>query len=92
MQPTAEHLKDALAEAERMCDAGEDEHFVGHSLLYFAERDKLTARIIERLELFIRFGMSTRDLSHLRKALEALERFDEHAKNPEAREEEDLNL
>ena len=85
-RPTDDEMEIALQEARRMRDEGYDGSFMARSLLYLSAKDALAEKVVKQVRMFLKFGMSTEDLSHLRKAVEAWESF-EYRQGGEAREE-----
>jgi len=57
MKPTPEELRNALQKAERMRDQGDDPDFLAKTLLYLRRRDETLEKVLEHLELFLRFGL-----------------------------------
>ncbi|WP_051301778.1 hypothetical protein [Sedimenticola selenatireducens] len=57
MKPTTEQLSNALQTAERMREQGEDPDFLAKTLLYLHRRDETLEKVLEHLELFLRFGL-----------------------------------
>lgn len=68
--PSDDEMKEALAEAGRMRESGDDPHFVAKALLNLNYRVKGLERVMEAAELFLRSGMAVAEHQRLRKALE----------------------
>lgn len=71
MKPTPDELRQALAEAERLRDAGKDEHFLAKSLLYQNARLERLEEVRRHAELLIRFGQDEHEHAQLVRVLEA---------------------
>ncbi|MCW8905181.1 hypothetical protein [Sedimenticola sp.] len=80
MKPTDEELERALLKAESMRDRKEDPDGLAKVLLYLRRRDKMLERVLEHLELFLRFGLPVDE--HMK-----LVRLVEEAKIQESREQ-----
>ncbi len=57
MKPTDEQLEKALQRAEQMRERDDDPDFLAKSLLYLHQRDQMLEKVLEHLELFLRFGL-----------------------------------
>lgn len=57
MKPTDEQLEKALQRAEQMRERDADPDYLAKSLLYLHQRDQMLGRVLEHLELFLRFGL-----------------------------------
>lgn len=80
MKPTENELATALQTAEGMRDRGEDPDHLAKVLLYLHRRDLMLERVLDHLELFLRFGLPVEE--HMK-----LVRLVEEAKIQEAREQ-----
>ncbi|WP_260292578.1 hypothetical protein [Sedimenticola hydrogenitrophicus] len=80
MKPTDDELANALQTAEGMRERGEDPDNLAKVLLYLHRRDEMLERVLDHLELFLRFGLPVDE--HMK-----LVRLVEEAKIQEAREE-----
>ncbi|WP_275099707.1 hypothetical protein [Sedimenticola hydrogenitrophicus] len=80
MKPTDDELTNALQTAAGMRERGEDPDNLAKVLLYLHRRDEMLERVLEHLELFLRFGLPVEE--HMK-----LVRLVEEAKIQEAREE-----
>ncbi len=67
--PTEEEMKDALAEAGRMREQGEDPHHIAKALLNLNYRVKSLEKVLEAAELFYRSGQSVTEHQKLKKAI-----------------------
>lgn len=67
--PTDQELKQALAEAGRMREQGEDPHHIAKALLNLNYRVKSLEKVLEAAELFYRSGQSVTEHQRLRKAI-----------------------
>lgn len=73
MKPTAEELKEALAEMERMrVEAEEDPHHLVKCFLHLYRRNEVLERVLEHAELYLRFGLPEEEHAQLRKLLDAI--------------------
>lgn len=73
MKPTAEELKAALAEIERMRIEGEpDPHHLIKCFLYLNQRNEVLEKVLEHAELYLRFGQPEDEHARLRKLLDAI--------------------
>lgn len=68
--PTEAELEEALAEAARMREKGEDPHHVAKALLNCHYLVQQLERVMEAAELFFRSGMAVHEHQELRKALD----------------------
>ncbi|AKH21629.1 hypothetical protein [Sedimenticola thiotaurini] len=57
MKPTDDQLNRALRLAEQMRERDDDPDFLARSLLYLHQRDQMLEKVLEHLELFLRFGL-----------------------------------
>ncbi|WP_428604452.1 hypothetical protein [Sedimenticola sp.] len=57
MKPTEEELELALQTALQMRNEGEDPHHLAKALIYLHRRDEMLERVLDHLELFLRFGL-----------------------------------
>ncbi len=68
--PTAEELEDALREAARMREQGDDPHHVAKALLNLNYRVRSLERVLEAAELYFRSGQAVAEHQRLRQAIE----------------------
>ncbi len=68
--PSEAEMKEALAEAARMRESGDDPHHLAKALLNLNYRLKSLEHVKEAAELFLRSGMAVAEHQRLRKALE----------------------
>ncbi len=68
--PTEEELKQALAEAARMREQGEDPHHIAKALLNCNYRLQQLEKVMHAAELYFRSGMAVHEHQALRKALD----------------------
>ena len=73
---TSDELEQALDLAQAMREKDKDKYNLGHALLYLQQRNKLLEDLRVKADYYIRFGMGTRELTDLRKALEHLHELD----------------
>jgi hypothetical protein len=72
--PTRKQLEEALAEAARMRERGEDEHHVAKALLSLNYRLHALENVLEAAQHFLRSGLAPHEHTELLKAIEAAER------------------
>lgn len=85
MKPTSAEIENALKTARTMRERGEDPDYLAKTLLYLFRRDEMLEKVLEHLELFLRFGLPVGE--HMK-----LVRLVEEAKAQQAMERgEDLN-
>lgn len=77
-KPSKEELAEALAEAGRMREQGEDEHFVAKSLLNHNYRLKMYEELYHAIEHYIRSGQSDLEHGKLMRALDKIRKDEEH--------------
>lgn len=63
-------MKEALAEAGRMREVGEDPHHVAHALLNMRYQNVHYGHLMEAVEHYMRSGMATLELQRMRIAIE----------------------
>ena len=72
-KPTPEELDVAIKEAIRLRENGEDEHFLGKSLLNHNYRLQLLEDVLTKAKLYLHSGHSSREHTLLVKAIEKAE-------------------
>lgn len=77
-KPSKEELAEALAEAGRMREQGEDEHFVAKSLLNHDYRLKLYEQLYQSVEHYMRSGQSEQEHGKLMKILDKIRSEERH--------------
>lgn len=77
-RPSKEELTEALAEAGRMREQGEDPHFVAKSLLNHDYRLKLYEQLYQVAEHYLRSGQGETEHSKLMKILEKIRSEERH--------------
>lgn len=77
-KPTAEELQQALAEAGRMREQGEDPHFVAKSLLNHNYRLKYLEHLYEQVGHFLHSGMNQHEHSKLTKLMDKIQSEERH--------------
>ena len=75
-KPTPEQLKEALAEAVRMREQGEDPHFVARTLLNLNYRGRYLEKVCETAERYLNTGLEPGLHSELVKAIAAYKEAD----------------
>jgi hypothetical protein len=74
MKPTPAELNQALAEAERLRDMGQDAQHLAKTLLYQHERLRHLEEIYVHAERLVRFGLDEHEHALLVRALDAAKR------------------
>mgnify|MGYP006909110816 CR=1 FL=1 len=69
--PTEAELHEALAEAARMREQGEDRHHVAKTLLNLEYRNRHLERVLQAAEQFLLSGMAVQEHERLERAIEA---------------------
>jgi hypothetical protein len=69
--PTEAELREALAEAARMREQGEERHHLAKVLLNLEYRNRQLERVLEAAELFLLSGMAVQEHERLERAIEA---------------------
>ena len=77
-RPTQEELAQALAEAARMREQGEDEHHVAKALLNHDYRLKMLEQLYQAIEHYIRSGQSDIEHGKLMKILDKIRSEERH--------------
>lgn len=88
MKPSADELKQALAEAERLRAINADQHHLAKAMLYQHERLQHLEEVRRLAERLMNFGQDEHDHALLVKALGAAR----HAEEQAGREEGDFGL
>lgn len=78
-RPTDEELADALQEAGRMREQGEDPHFVAKSLLNHNYRLNYLLQLYHQLEHYFHAGQAESEHTRLIKMLEKVRQEERHA-------------
>lgn len=79
MKPTAEELKQALDEAERLRESDADPHHLAKTLLYQHERLQHLEAVRRLAERLVNFGQDEHEHALLIKALDAARHAEERA-------------
>jgi 3-hydroxyisobutyrate dehydrogenase-like beta-hydroxyacid dehydrogenase len=87
-KPTPQELEEALAEAVRMREHGEDPHHVAKALLNLNYRMKHLEQVAECADRYVHFGLAEHDHAALLRAIEAYKRVDAITEGTEAQEQE----
>ena len=77
-RPTHDELADALAEAGRMREQGEDPHHIAKCLLNHEYRLKYLAQLYEQVQHYMRSGQSSTEHSKLTRLLDKIESEERH--------------
>lgn len=77
-KPSKEELAEALAEAGRMREQGEDPHFVAKSLLNHDYRLKLFEQLYQCVEHYLRSGQAEQEHGKLMKILDKIRSAERH--------------
>lgn len=72
--PTTEELEQALAEAARMREQGEDEHHVAKALLNLHYRAQLMQKAVDAARHYLHSGLAPHEHAELVKAIAAVDR------------------
>jgi hypothetical protein len=72
--PTREEFEEALAEAARMREQGEDQHHVAKALLSLNYRLHALEKVREAAQHFLHSGLAPHEHTELLKAIEAADR------------------
>ncbi|MCW8827795.1 MAG: hypothetical protein OQK94_01930 [Gammaproteobacteria bacterium] len=68
--PTEEELQEALAEAARMREHGEDPHHIAKALLNINYQNEQLKHVLRAVELYFNSGMAVAEHQKLKKAVE----------------------
>jgi hypothetical protein len=82
-KPTAEELDTALQEAARLREKGEDQHYLGKTLLNHHYRLDLHQELLVAARRYLHSGESSRAHQALVRALERAERADRSDSEPD---------
>lgn len=73
-RPSPEQLETALQEAARLREQGEDEHFIGKSLLNLNYRIEYLERVMRAAKEFLHSGLGGKEQTDLIRAIEKAEK------------------
>jgi len=76
-KPTEDELAEAVAEAARMREQGEDPHFLAKSLLNLNYRIRFLQRVLQAADTFLHYGQEAKLHSELLRAIEEAKRVEE---------------
>lgn len=82
-KPTEEELGEALKEAQRMREQGEDPHHVAKALLNLDYRNGFLNSVMRAAENYLNSGMAEREHTQLVKAIEKAREVDDIGSNRE---------
>jgi hypothetical protein len=82
-KPTERELADALTEAARMREQGEDPHFLAKSLLNLNYRIHFLQRVLQTADTFLHYGQEAKLHTELLRAIEEAKRVEEEVPEPE---------
>lgn len=68
--PTAEELNEALSEAGRMREQGEDPHHIAKALLNLNYQNEQLKHVLAAAELYLHSGMAVTEHQKLKRAIE----------------------
>lgn len=68
--PTEDELKEALTEAARMREHGEDPHHIAKAVLNLNYQNEQLKHVLHAVELYFNSGMAVAEHQKLRKAME----------------------
>lgn len=77
-RPTTQELSQALAEAARMREQGEDPHHIAKSLLNHDYRLRLMEQLYDQVEHYLRSGQSSTEHSKLTLLMEKIRSEERH--------------
>lgn len=89
MKPTLEQMHSAVAAAENLRDAGEDNLYLGKALLYLKHRNDHLEEVFAAAERYVKFGQDEGEHKRLVKAIEAARAAEWHETGEE---DQDLGL
>lgn len=72
--PTGEELETALREAARLRESGEDDHYLGKTLLNHNYRLELMQEVVSAARRYLHSGESSRAHAELEKAISRVEK------------------
>lgn len=76
-KPTEEELENALNEAKRMREQGEDSHYVAKALLSLNYQNSFLVGVLHAAENYLHSGMAEREHAQLVKAIERAREADD---------------
>jgi hypothetical protein len=76
-KPTEEELGEALKEAQRMREQGEDPHHVAKALLNLNYQSSFLSGVLQAAESYLQSGMAEREHTQLVKAIEKAREVDD---------------
>ena len=82
-KPTEEELAEAVTEAARMREQGEDSHFLAKSLLSLNYRMRYLQRVLQAADTFLHYGQEAKLHGELLRAIEDAKRVEEELPEPE---------
>ena len=82
-KPTKEEFAEALKEAQRMREQGEDPYHVAKTLLNINYQSGFLAEVLQAAENYLRSGMAEREHTLLVKAIEKARTVDDHSAHRE---------
>ena len=88
-KPTASELECALAEARRLRESGEDEHFLGKALLNCHYQQTFLLEVLRAAENYLRSGLAESEHTRLQLAIDKARAVDQRTAH---REGETLGL
>jgi hypothetical protein len=88
-KPTAEELQEALTEAIKMRESGDDPHHIAKALLNMNYRMGAMHKLLQAADQYLHFGQEEREHAVLLKAITAAKLAEDH--DP-TREEEEFGL
>ncbi len=76
-KPTEDELEQALEEAKRMREQGQDPHFVAKALLNLNYQNEFLLKVMRAAENYLHTGMAEREHAQLVKAIEKAHAVDD---------------
>jgi hypothetical protein len=85
-KPSEDEIKQALAEAVRMREQGDDPHFLAKTLLNHHYRLGYLQEVLQAVERYLHSGMAEPEHAHLLRTLEKARRAEERTAKVEHRD------
>ena len=83
-KPTESQLEQALAEAKRMREQGEDPHYVAKALLHLNYRLNFLDRVLHAAEAYLRSGLAETEHTQLLRAIAQVRAVDDRGSHEES--------
>ncbi len=82
-KPSEQELAEALTEAARMREQGEDPHFLAKSLLNLNYRLRYLQRVLQAADTFLHYGQEAKLHTELLRAIDEAKQVEAEAPEPE---------